>query len=323
MSELHNIDKLLKESFSDFTPDAPNVWQGIEQGVQAAQAGNAVGAAGAVKGGIGLVTKIIGVVAVSASLVTAVVLINTKTEETPAQVAITQPIEVPVEPQVAVPVEPEVAAPIVAEAPKTEQPQPKHQVTLNHHNEGEKVKNEQRVTGPAANPETTTTPAIAKTTAGNDVAAKTTSAPAPVTSTSGSVNETGTTAAKTQNYTADPAAKKEEVKEKKADPPFNPNAEDGEIYERPTIPGSFSPDNNGLNEKYVIVIDDEVMYSLMILDRNGRVVFESDNKSTTWDGRDMRTGMMCEQGIYYFSFRYQFQGSQQSHKKTGMISLIK
>ena len=31
-----NIDELLKQSFDDFAPDAPDVWHGIEQGISQA-----------------------------------------------------------------------------------------------------------------------------------------------------------------------------------------------------------------------------------------------------------------------------------------------
>lgn len=326
MSELQNIDKLLKESFSDFAPDAPDVWQGVQQGVQAAQASQAVGTAGAVKGGIGLVTKIIGVVAVSASLVTGVILLNSKKEEAPVK-AVVQQMPASVEPQVITPAEPQPEAPIVAEAEPAKTTTPQHHHAEIHKDSKHHADNQSNaldkptgvVSGQTNTPDATTTLATAKTTAANDgVPGKTTAAPTTVYENTGA-------GSKPQNYTADPVAKKEkeDVKEREAEPPFNPNAEDGEVYEKPTIPGSFSPDGNGLNDRYTIMIENEAVYSLMILDRNGRVVFESDSKNNTWDGRDMRTGMMCEQGFYTFSFRYQFQGSQKQHQKTGIIALIK
>jgi len=325
MSELQNIDKLLKESFSDFAPDAPDVWQGVQQGVQAAQAGHAAGTAGAVKGGIGLVTKIIGVVAVSASLVTGVILLNGKKEEAPVQTA-AQQLPAPTEPQAVVPVEPQPEAPIVAETGSGKATAPEHHSAETHkggrHHADNGGSAPDKPAGTVSDrvntTDATTTPAVAKTTAANDaVSGKTTAA------TSTTVYENTSAGTKPQNYTSEQVIKKEEVRERKADPPFNPNAEDGEVYEKPTIPGSFSPDGNGLNDHYKIVIENEVLYSLMILDKTGRVVFESDNQNNTWDGRDMRTGMMCEQGFYTFSFRYQFQGSQKQHQKTGIIALIK
>ena len=32
---MNNLDKILKQQMQDFAPDAPNIWAGIEQGVQA------------------------------------------------------------------------------------------------------------------------------------------------------------------------------------------------------------------------------------------------------------------------------------------------
>ena len=75
MSDSNKIDQLLKDNFVDFTPDAPDVWQGIQQGVQAAQV---TGATTAAVKGTSIVVKIIATVAVSASLVAGYVLLTDK-----------------------------------------------------------------------------------------------------------------------------------------------------------------------------------------------------------------------------------------------------
>jgi gliding motility-associated-like protein len=331
MSELNNIDKLLKESFEGFAPDAPDVWQGIQQGVQAAQAGSTGAAAGAVKGGIGIVTKVVGVVAVSASLITGVILYNnsSKTEES-VNTATTQTTAIleapaPVEPQATSPIETPVETPIVA----TENPQPKPEETRpaknnrskQHQTSGttEAMTTSAPVAIPQRSEEATTATTEPKTTAAAD------NTPAKATTAAATVNDNSPKAvipARPQN-TADPVAntKKEEAGDV-AKRPYNPYAEDGEIYEKPFIPGSFSPNGDGLNERFVILIDNEMLYYLMILDRNGNVVFESDSKNSTWDGRDKRTGMVCEKGRYYYTFRFQFQGSTKQHQESGIIGVF-
>jgi hypothetical protein len=101
MSNQHNIDKLLKESFENFTPDAPNVWEAVKQGVQAAQATGAASGAtvAAVKGGVGLTIKIVAGVAIAATAVTSYVLFTAKPEAKTQQTTTEQIINVEPKPE--------------------------------------------------------------------------------------------------------------------------------------------------------------------------------------------------------------------------------
>lgn len=315
MSELNDIDKLLKESFSEFTPDAPNVWQGIEQGVQSAQAAQGAGVAGAVKGA-GIVAKMIAAVAVSASLVAGYVMLSDKKEEAPAMTATTHEVAAPTQPAIIAEEEPvgentrnttsrqevqrTTAVPAATTASHTHVEPEQTKAAVMHNPKAESTGGDAGI----RTEEKPSTPQVIPKTTPNEPAAK------PVTP-----------------ATAENTARRQEnvTKQDQANPvpkPYNPNAEEDEEFEKPTIPGSFSPDGDGVNDRFVILIDQEASYALTIVDKNQRVVFESDNKMSTWDGRDMRTGMICSQGTYYYTFRYQFKGSQVQRKKNGIIGLF-
>lgn len=323
MSELNNIDKLLKESFSEFAPDAPNVWQGIEQGVQAAQAGQAAGVAGAVKGGMGIVAKIVAAVAVSASLVTGYILLSDK-EQAPVTEATPQTTVSEIQPQVAIE-EPQEVAPIVDETvvtpssaqTKTAKPEsfpaPKSMEQSNAQSPVAAAAEAVSKTEPVSDPQK------------RDELPATTNVPVAVTaSVNSNTNKAATEPVKTVgSTTSEPTGKHtDQPVKKESEKPAVVDNELTEIYDEPVIPGSFSPNGDGINDRYIIMIERESLYSLVIQDLKGNIVFESDNKSNTWDGKDSRTGILCAPGSFFYTFKYQFKGSQQPHKKSGMIRLF-
>jgi gliding motility-associated-like protein len=317
MSNQHNIDKLLKESFENFTPDAPNVWEAVKQGVQAAQATGAASGAttvAAVKGGVGLTIKIIAGIAIAATAVTSYVLFTAKPEAKTKQTTTEQAINV---------------------EPKTENvPQ-----AAMESNSVAQIETSKPVDGKITS-STTNKVASAKTTSTKPIVAQGSISREPVEVTKpvilatepqnnnvpqiSGVKETKPTTVipnpKKDNGPVVTETKKEE--KRNTPPPTNPNAEEGEIYDRPVIPGAFSPDNNGFNDRFVIVIDNETDYSLVIVDGNRNLVFESKNKQQTWDGTNSKTGIKCPAGEYIYFFTYQFKGSDKQHNKTGKIWLF-
>jgi gliding motility-associated-like protein len=117
-----------------------------------------------------------------------------------------------------------------------------------------------------------------------------------------------------------PKPTKEVVKEPSL--PYNPYVEDGEVYEPPTIPGSFSPNNDGLNDVFEVLIENEILFSLRILNEKGELVFESRSKNQTWDGKNYKTGNPCGRGNYLYQLNYQYKGSDKVHQKSGIIGLF-
>lgn len=77
---------------------------------------------------------------------------------------------------------------------------------------------------------------------------------------------------------------------------------------KPIIPNVFSPNGDGINDKYDIGIRNEELYHLAITDRNGNIVFESLDKENTWDGRNQFTGAECPASSYRMVFVYKIRG---------------
>lgn len=94
-----------------------------------------------------------------------------------------------------------------------------------------------------------------------------------------------------------------------------------EAFARPDIPNVFTPNNDGFNDEYVIVIDDEVLYDLKITDVKGNVVFESHDKNIHWKGINPKTGNICEPGFYVLAFRYQVKGMKEPKVVQGRLLL--
>lgn len=65
------------------------------------------------------------------------------------------------------------------------------------------------------------------------------------------------------------------------------------------IPNSFTPNNDGINDEFKIVGKDfsDEDYSIYIYERNGTLVFKSENPEISWNGKDLK-GSDCPSGVY-------------------------
>lgn len=72
---------------------------------------------------------------------------------------------------------------------------------------------------------------------------------------------------------------------------------------RIVIPNSFTPNNDGLNDKFgVIVIENVETFYLTIYNRWGQRVFETENPSERWDG--MIKGKKADNDTYFYYIKY-------------------
>lgn len=89
------------------------------------------------------------------------------------------------------------------------------------------------------------------------------------------------------------------------------------------IPNAFTPDGDGLNDIFIPVgqeLDNDA-YHLIIFNRWGQIVFETQDANKGWDGRD-RKGNMAPIGTYTWVLQYRETGSY-IKKKTGTVNLIR
>ncbi|HYG16511.1 MAG TPA: PKD domain-containing protein, partial [Bacteroidia bacterium] len=89
---------------------------------------------------------------------------------------------------------------------------------------------------------------------------------------------------------------------------------------KPIIPNVFSPNGDGINDRYDIGIRNEELYHLEILDRSGNKVFESFSKENTWDGKNIFTGEECPADAYMMVFVYKIKGFEEK-RVTGAVSI--
>lgn len=87
------------------------------------------------------------------------------------------------------------------------------------------------------------------------------------------------------------------------------------------IPNAFTPGNDGYNDKFVIDIEHETYYHLLVKNVKGETVFESKDKNVQWDGTCNFSE--CPEGVYYYIFNFRMEGSTEMQNRNGKINLIK
>ena len=88
------------------------------------------------------------------------------------------------------------------------------------------------------------------------------------------------------------------------------------------IPNVFTPNNDGFNDEWVIGIDRPQFVELLVFNRWGNKVFESNDLRVSWDGVHYKSGEDCSEGTYFFILKVRtFDGAL--FEATGNIELIR
>jgi len=88
------------------------------------------------------------------------------------------------------------------------------------------------------------------------------------------------------------------------------------------IPTAFTPNGDGLNDIFLPVTQNVLSYHIMIFDRWGHQVFESNTVSDGWDGTCK--GKLCASDVYsYIVFFESYEAPGTSEKRTGTVMLVK
>jgi gliding motility-associated-like protein len=85
-----------------------------------------------------------------------------------------------------------------------------------------------------------------------------------------------------------------------------------------SIPNVFTPNQDGINDFYLVAAEGITDYSIVIINRWGNVVFDSDDINVPWDGNS--NGNACSEGVYFYIIRAK-SGSEELIKQ-GNITLI-
>ncbi len=66
------------------------------------------------------------------------------------------------------------------------------------------------------------------------------------------------------------------------------------------IPNIFTPNADGINDKFEIIAKNYKSYYLQVFNRWGVLVFESKDTATLWDGTIHNRGNACSDGVYFY-----------------------
>jgi len=109
------------------------------------------------------------------------------------------------------------------------------------------------------------------------------------------------------------------AKQLAADPVLR-NLTDGSVeWSKPahlSIPNLFTPNGDGVNDLFVI--EGMEQYSdprLVIRDKNGRVVYQSNHYQNSWDGGN------CPDGVYHYEFTFAYNGIE--NQAVGKVRIMR
>lgn len=89
------------------------------------------------------------------------------------------------------------------------------------------------------------------------------------------------------------------------------------------LPNVFTPNNDGIDDKYVIDLEGEKFYNLKIYNYNNELVFESNDKNNNWDGANYKNGQTCNSGTYYGIFQFKMFNDDKISTRMTKIKLIR
>jgi gliding motility-associated-like protein len=87
------------------------------------------------------------------------------------------------------------------------------------------------------------------------------------------------------------------------------------------VPNAFSPNNDGVNDSWLIKDVFVKDYILKVYDRWGRLVFETLDKNKQWDGKDLE-GNAAPSDVYVFVLTYTGWRGEFGNEK-GNVTIIR
>lgn len=88
------------------------------------------------------------------------------------------------------------------------------------------------------------------------------------------------------------------------------------------IPNVYTPNLDGVNDRFKIRIKGQQLYDLVIFNRWGEKVFESNSFNYLWNGKVFNELSPCPAGTYFYVFRYQLIGESEKTVK-GTVTLLR
>jgi gliding motility-associated-like protein len=83
----------------------------------------------------------------------------------------------------------------------------------------------------------------------------------------------------------------------------------------------FTPNGDGENDFFTVNAGNATALEIVILNRWGNVVFESDDPNFVWNGKVNNNGAECTDGTYFYKFTIEGEGGQ-SETEHGFVQLL-
>ena len=93
-----------------------------------------------------------------------------------------------------------------------------------------------------------------------------------------------------------------------------------EIVEEFVPSNIFSPNNDGVNDELAFTNDPKINGSVVILNRWGNVVYESDDLTQNWGGKS-QLGIDVVEGVYFYKIEYVLNATHEP--KSGFVSVVR
>ena len=87
-----------------------------------------------------------------------------------------------------------------------------------------------------------------------------------------------------------------------------------------TVPNVFTPNNDGVNDDFVIKITHADSYSITIYDRWGKEVYTSTNPNEYWNSTILSTNYLVPDGVYYYIIKATCGGVD--YPKKGFVEVV-
>jgi gliding motility-associated-like protein len=92
------------------------------------------------------------------------------------------------------------------------------------------------------------------------------------------------------------------------------------------VPNTFTPDGNEYNNTFYPVFSPGFVpkdFEMLIFDRWGELIFQSNNPQVGWDGTYGTEGKKCQDGTYTWKIQFNFKENAAKTQETGHVNLLK
>lgn len=88
------------------------------------------------------------------------------------------------------------------------------------------------------------------------------------------------------------------------------------------MPNVFTPNGDGVNDKFTLNTVNAETLEIVVLNRWGNVVFESNDTDFEWNGNVQNSGAECVDGTYFYKFKITGEGNQEAEEH-GFVQLVR